>query len=189
MNQRRILIFFILVFGSVFFFSCVTRKGHHAAQDTVIQQPEQFEVKKPAEMNNPNHGQPTQQVPAPVIIYKTSGDFFDHVPVMLSADGNTLSSYPGIQDVSSGGTLALPTLLADGWLLDNRGINLQVAFLDYTYEEYSRLKTTPAPEEIMQHIIAKDVILEMYSCKCSRDTGIINDMIRRGNFGSCKRIK
>ena len=58
--------------------------------------------------------------------------------------------------------LPYPTPLADGYLLDNRGIGRNVAFLSYTYEEYAALPATPSPEELMEKVIDKHPLLEIH---------------------------
>ena len=77
-----------------------------------------------------NKVEPNQTYAGPhVLIYKTKGDYFNNVPVILSADKTKLISYPDIKDVYTNGKLALPELIAGGYLLDNRGINKDVAFI------------------------------------------------------------
>ena len=79
--------------------------------------------------------------------------------VGLSADGTRIVSYPAVSDVRG---LPYPTPLADGYLLDNRGIGRNVAFLSYTYEEYAALPATPSPEELMEKVIDKHPLLEIH---------------------------
>ncbi len=101
---------------------------------------------------------PTQAGP-PVVVYKTTKDYSRNVPVGLSADGTRIVSYPAVSDVRG---LPYPTPLADGYLLDNRGIGRNVAFLSYTYEEYAALPATPSPEELMEKVIDKHPLLEIH---------------------------
>jgi hypothetical protein len=100
----------------------------------------------------------------PVIVYQTKADYFDKVPVTLSEDKSEVISYPGVKDVFYKGELAYPTRLNDGYLLDNRGIDANSAFLKLTYEEYSRLETTPTKAELFDMIIDKDPFTKMYQC-------------------------
>jgi hypothetical protein len=125
----------------------------------------------------------------PVIIYKTRKDYSDKVPVGLSADKLSVVSYPDKGDIFYGGNFATPTLLAKGYLLDNRGIYLNSAFLKVTYEEYSRLAATPTAESLINLILDNDPFTEIYSCKCSRDTVELNRMIAEGLTKICKKIK
>ena len=96
-----------------------------------------------------------------VIVYKTRKDYTRNVPVTLSADRKQIVSYPSIQDVKIGNRYTYPTRLANGWLLDNRGISRYVAFLTYTYEEYAALPATPAPSELMEQILDSDPLTDM----------------------------
>jgi hypothetical protein len=129
----------------------------------------------------------------PCIIYKTNGDFTMNVPVILSEDGASIVSYPDIKDVFYKGTLAYPTPLKEHFLLDNRGIGLQVAFLNITYETYSKLDKTPSPSELMAMILDKNPLMEMYQCgsrsQYSDPEKELNEIISSGKLGSCKRLK
>jgi len=99
-----------------------------------------------------------------VIIYKTRKDYNDKVPVLLNEEKTKIISYPGVKDVFYNGKLAIPTSLSDGFLLDNRGIGKNVAFLKITYEEYSKLEEPPSTSEMMNMIIDKEPLTEMYDC-------------------------
>ena len=125
----------------------------------------------------------------PVIIYKTKKDYFYNVPVGLSVDKKSVISYPDKVDIYHGGILATPTLLANGYLLDNRGIDKNSAFTKYSYEKYSKLSSTPTAETMFSQIIDFEPFLEMYSCNCQRDTAKLNRMIREGLEGKCKKIE
>ena len=99
-----------------------------------------------------------------VFIYKTKHDYKNNVPVLLSEDKTQIVSYPHPTDLIIGGNLALPLQLQNGYLLDNRGINKNVAFLKYTYQEYSNFKSAPKLEELYKNIIDKDPLTELYDC-------------------------
>ena len=99
-----------------------------------------------------------------VIIYKTKNDYFDKVPVTLNEEKNAIVSYPSTKDIFFNGKLALPEKLHEGYLLDIRGINKNVAFLNITYEDYRKLTSTPSIDEMMQMIIDKDPLIKMYNC-------------------------
>ena len=49
----------------------------------------------------------------PVVVYKTKKDYRNHVSVQLSADGLTITAYPGPSDVLA----QKPIELAEGYLL------------------------------------------------------------------------
>ena len=95
-----------------------------------------------------------------VIVYKTRKDYTRNVPVTLSADRKQIVAYPSTQDVKIGNRYTYPTRLANGWLLDNRGISRNVAFLSYTYEEYAALPSTPRASELMDKIIDNDPLTD-----------------------------
>jgi len=131
-------------------------------------------------------------MPGPkAIVYKTKADYFNKVPVFLSEDKKTITGFPHPKDLMKGSELALPTKLIKSYLLDNRGVGSNTAFLKYTYQEYSNLKTTPNPEKLYQMIIDKDPILEIYDCGLRSDfttVGEINQIIRKG-FKGAKKVK
>ena len=99
-----------------------------------------------------------------VVIYQTKKDYSKLVPVMLSDDKQSIESYPDIKDVYFNGSLAYPTPLHKGYWLDNRGININVAFINLTYEEYSKLPHTPLPDELMKMLTDVQPLVSMYSC-------------------------
>ncbi len=129
----------------------------------------------------------------PCIVYKTRKDYSMYVPVMLSPDKSKVESYPDIKDIYYNGKFAVPTLLVDGYLLDNRGIGPQVAFMWYTYEEYSKLPSTPPAANIMGVLQDKDPLTEMYQCGRRSDYKDIeqelNDLIRSGKLNTFKKLK
>jgi hypothetical protein len=129
----------------------------------------------------------------PCIIYRTRSDYSMYVPVTLSADKSKIVSYPDIKDIYFNGKLSVPSLLADGFLLDNRGIGLEVAFLSYTYEEYSRLSSTPPAMDLMSLLLDKDPLVEMYQCGQRNQYADIeqelNVLITSGKLNTCKKLK
>jgi len=130
---------------------------------------------------------------APCIIYKTKADYSHRIPVVMNEKKSAITSYPDKKDIYYQGRLAYPAELADGFLLDNRGIGANVAFLDYTYEEYQKLEQTPTADQLMKRILDKDPVTEMYRCgNRSQYEDIVNDLkklITSGNLSSCKKIK
>lgn len=101
---------------------------------------------------------------APVRIYKMKRDYSKNVPVTMDATHTKIISYPAPTDLRLNGKLAYPTPLNDGFWLDNRGIDRNVAFLSYTYEEYSRLPQAPSLEQLSAAIIDKDPLTEFHYC-------------------------
>ena len=129
----------------------------------------------------------------PCLIYKTREDYSQNIPVILSEDKSAILSYPDVKDIYYKGILAYPTLLYDGFLLDNRGISLNVAFLSLTYKEFSEMTKTPSSSELMKLIIDKDPLKELYQCgKRSQYSDLekeLNDLIVSRKINSCKRLK
>ena len=111
------------------------------------------------------------------IIYKTKKDYNNKVPVTLNDEKTKIVSYPAIKDVYYNGKLALPDKLNDGFLLDNRGISKNVAFLNITYEEYSKRTEVYSLAEMMNLIIDKDPLTVMYNCGSRYQyTDIVKDL-------------
>jgi hypothetical protein len=98
------------------------------------------------------------------IVYKTKADYSKNVPVILSADKSEIVSYPHPTDIKSGDLFQYPTVLKGGYLLDNRGVNENVAFLKLTYEEYSKMPEAPSLEILYSLIIEKDPIIKICDC-------------------------
>lgn len=120
-------------------------------------------------------------------IYRTNGDYRDKVPVNLDAARSTVVSYPAPTDLT-----ALPVQLADGYLLDLRGIGPNTAFTSYTYAEYSAMKDAPTPSQIMDAImpgarITEIIELPMTATEAVADTAACNRIIGQGLPG-CTRI-
>lgn len=173
--MRIHIVSIFLILGSVLLFSC-----SRTATPSVTKE-------------NQSGGQVAVPSP-PCIVYKTRSDYSQQVPVILSADRKTVVSYPDIKDVYVQGKLAYPTQLEGGYLLDNRGIGPQVAFLTYTYEEYSKLDHTPTADILFGKILDKKPLREMYDCgprsKFTDPVNELNEIIRSGRLKSeMKRLK
>jgi hypothetical protein len=129
----------------------------------------------------------------PLIIYKTKKDYSKNVPVVLSSDKSKIVSYPAVADVNVNGKPAYPIVLAKKYMLDNRGIGPDVAFLSLTYEEYGNLKEIPALTELYNKIIDKDPLTEFYNCGNRQQftNGIedFNKIIKSGSLKNCRKLK
>lgn len=171
MKNKTLTILFLII--SITIFSCNCQKKCNKNEESNLVNPK------------------TTKVLAPVIIYKTNGDFYQNVPVMLSDDKKEIVSFPDIKDVYYAGKLAYPTRLSNGYLLDNRGIGKNVAFLKYTYEEYSRLSSTPDADELFKMILNTDPLTELYKCDKlpKNDIQKLNEIIDGGLQNVCNRIK
>jgi len=128
------------------------------------------------------------------LIYKTNKDYSNLVPVILSDDKTEIVSYPHPSDLKVGSGYPLPTFLNNGYLLDNRGIGKNVAFLKLTYKEYSELKELPTLKELYNYIIDKDPLKEL--CDCGNKTVFtdiekqLNSIIDNNKLRTtCKTIK
>lgn len=123
-------------------------------------------------------------------IYKTKQDYNKFVPITLSDDKSEIISYPHPKDIFYNGDLAYPTELKGGYLLDNRGINSHVAFINITYEDYSKMESAPSLEELYAMILDKNPLVEMYNCgnRFTFKNGIadLNKLIENNGLGNCK---
>jgi len=108
--------------------------------------------------NNTNYPSPH------VYLYKTKGDYYSKVPILLSENKQEIVSYPHPSDLLVNGKLLLPSKLEDGYLLDNKGIGINVAFIKMDYSEYSKLSNPPTIIELKQMLIDTEPLLEMYDC-------------------------
>ena len=124
---------------------------------------------------------------APVVVYKTTKDYVNKVPITLNDTKDRILSYPAVADLVYQGELVLPVRLKDGYLLDRRGINANSVFTSYTYEEYSRMTSPPSLEELFNSIIDREPFESMYHCGNRADydnlTKELNKQIKRGNKG------
>lgn len=136
---------------------------------------------------------PSSMAKPPCIIYKTSTDYSQNVPVILSADKSEIVSFPDVTDIRKQGDNVYPDTLAGGFLLDNRGIGPDVAFLDLTYSEFSAMDKTPDAGTLFGRIIDKEPLVEMYRCGSRYDYKDIvpelNTIISSGKLSGCTRIK
>ncbi len=136
-----------------------------------------------------------QFIPGPsAIVYKTKNNYNDLVAVILSDDKSEIISYPAPSDVKKEGYNSNPTILKNGYLLDNRGINPNVAFISLTYQQYSELKEVPSLKKLFEMIVDKDPLLEM--CNCGNRDSIqnteakLNYLITKNLLNDkCKKIR
>ena len=94
-----------------------------------------------------------------VVVYKTKADYSNLVPVNMNDAKTEIVSYPDPTDIKNN---KRPTTLNDGFLLDNFGIGKNVAYLDYTYEQYAALEQVPDMETLMQHISERNPLTAYY---------------------------
>lgn len=124
------------------------------------------------------------------VIYKTIPGFDDYVPVIMNEEKTKIVSYPAPSDLFYEGKLAKPTVLKNGYLLDNRGINENVVFLNYTYEAYSQLNNIPTLDEMLKNIKEKNPLKELIRCgsrnRFKDEVNDFNALIDAG-FPDCKK--
>lgn len=122
---------------------------------------------------------------ASTLIYKTRADYFDRVPVLMNVEKDRILSYPDPKDLIN----ALPTRLKNGYLLDNRGIGANVAFLTYTYATYSALSKAPALNQLMDSLLDRNPLTELWDCGSrslfKKEVDELNALIDKG-FPNCK---
>ena len=97
-----------------------------------------------------------------VLVYRTKDDHADHVPVLLSADHSRIISYPHPSDLKTANGLPVPTPVGQGYLLDNRGISKDVAYLGMSWAEYAALPEAPSMEKLNALIIDRDPLTELW---------------------------
>lgn len=124
------------------------------------------------------------------IIYKTKEDYNKLVPIILSDDKTKIISYPHPSDIYVSGEYSYPTELKEGYLLDNRGINKNVAFLNITYEDYSKLERVPTMDELYKMILDVDPLSEIYNCgnryTFKNEISDLNRLIENDGLKDCK---
>lgn len=122
------------------------------------------------------------------IVYKTTTDLSNYVPVIMDAGRTKIVSYPSPVDLCIDGKLAKPVALKNGYWLDKRGITENVAFLNYTYEEYSKL--AEAPDDMLTKIKDKYPLKELIYCgsryRFKDEVKELNDLIDAG-FPGCSK--
>lgn len=136
---------------------------------------------------------PTPQfTPGPAtLVYKTKNNYNNLVPILLSADKKEILSYPDPRDLRH---QPEPSTLKEGYLLDNRGIGLHVAYLKLTYEEYAALTRPPSIDELRKMTIDTNPLITLYDCG-NRNTFSdvqkeLDQIISSGRLSKlCKRIK
>lgn len=116
-----------------------------------------------------------------VLIYKTSGNFTDNVPIQLNESRTAVVSYPAPSDITAE---SAPVKLADGYLLDRRGISSNTVFTTFTYSQYSRLTAAPTAEELMKAVIPGSQVTEIvempFNITQTDAASLCNTLIREG---------
>lgn len=126
---------------------------------------------------------PAASVPVSMIpkakVYKMYGNAsLANVPIQIS-DGKIVS-YPAPGDVCG----QEPLQMANGYLLDRRGISSDSKFLKWTYSEYCTMPKAPSLEELKVALIpdagvAEIRVLDMTLSEALADTAAVNAAIRK----------
>lgn len=128
----------------------------------------------------------------PTLVYKTRKDYSNNVPVMLSDDKTKILSYPDPKDLSAETGYPKPAKLKKGYLLDKRGIGINVAYLNMTYAQYAALPKVPSQEELMKMVIDKDPLTELINCgnryAFKNVTDDLNALIRSGELRKVGKV-
>ena len=96
-----------------------------------------------------------------IVVYKTKKNYNHIVAVTLNTDKTSIINYPDPSDIRS--FRPYPIQLKSKYLLDQRGIDSNVAFLKLSYRQYSKLKVVPEPYFILSNLILdNDPILEFH---------------------------
>lgn len=173
MISARTSLFIMAILAMMYFASC--RNSEKIAQPVKIYE----------------KGVSGQQALPHVLVYKTIKDYSMNVPVIMNSAKTKIISYPHPSDIYYKGKLSYPTPVSGGYLLDNRGINADVAFLDYTYEEYAALGHTPSVDSLMNRIIDRYPLIELWDCgnydKYENLPADLDSLARKG-FPGCKNI-
>ncbi|MDE6320919.1 MAG: hypothetical protein K2L93_01330 [Muribaculaceae bacterium] len=106
------------------------------------------------------------------VVYKMNGDYADCVPITVSADGETIVSYPAPTDLTPEST---PLPVVDGYLLDRRGVNANTRFLRLTYDEYRALQQPPTLDQLKADIIPGARVIDIHRLPITLNQAI-NDL-------------
>jgi hypothetical protein len=137
---------------------------------------------------------PTYDQGPPTLVYKTRADYADYVPVRMNDTRTEVVFCPDPRDLRKPDGYNEPIALAQGYFVDNRGIDTNIAFLKLTYQDYANLTRRPTQRELAELILDKDPLLEL--CDCGSRTvfqnveAALNAAITAGTLRTkCKGIK
>ena len=174
-NKKNLLLPMVaLLLGVTLLGACSTKKKQEMNQKE-SELPSSIYVGMPVETGDNNTsgqvvpdrigaGRPIAAAQAPIVIYKTRGDYRELVPIQLSADGSTVVSYPSRYDLGKPGAFLTPLLLDGGYLVDRRGVGLHTAFLKLSYEEYYALPNDPSMAELLNWVLDREPLTFLAVC-------------------------
>ena len=130
----------------------------------------------------------------PLLVYKTKANYNNLVPVILSDDKSEIVFYPHPSDIKTESGYQTPIPLYNGYLLDQRGIGKNVAFLNVTYEDYAKLKEVPTIKELYNLIFDNSPLVELCNCGSKKSlpdlVNQLNELIDSNKLKTkCKVIK
>lgn len=161
-NSHIIIVIIIILIGIAFAYK---NNNYQTKIDEV--KTDKTELKKDNNISLKNDIELQANMPLnKVVIYKTKDNYNNLVPISLSEDKQTITSYPDMKDLTSSSE---PTLLKNNYLIDNRGINKNSVFLSITYNEYSNLTEVPSLETLKSKIKDNNPFLEMYNCSKTKN--------------------
>lgn len=134
-------------------------------------------------------GEGSQQMVPRAVVYRTSGDYDNNVPITLNAAGDGVVSFPAPSDLSESST---PLKLNGGYLLDRRGIGRNTVFTTWTYKDYMALKKAPSTDELLKSVIPDSRVVEIVELPIAageawRNVGKCNGYVADG-FQGCKIV-
>lgn len=150
--MKKLFIAIVAVAGVASMTACQSNKENTKSETTTTQT---TTTQTPLERTIDN----SAMAMPPIRIYKTKADYSNLVPITMNDDKTQIVSYPDPADVYDS---KRPTQLNDGYLLDNFGIGKNVVYTDYTFEQYAALESVPELETLMQHIIDRNPLTELY---------------------------
>lgn len=129
-----------------------------------------------------------------LLVYKTKKNYRTLVPILLTDDKKSIITYPDPQDIRLGGSDIIPAKLKQGYLMDNRGIGENVAFLNISYKKYGKLKTAPTITQLQGMIKDSNPLVVLYDCGLKQSykdpVAEINKLISNDQLpGKCKVLK
>lgn len=152
------------------------------------------DIPKPKRFRAPVTFTPTYDQGPPTIVYKTRADYADYVPVRMNDARTEVVFCPDPRDLRKPDGYHEPIALTQGYFVDNRGIDTNVAFLKLTYQDYANLTRRPTQKELADLMLDKDPLLEL--CDCGSRTAFrdveaaLNAAITAGTLRTkCKILK
>lgn len=119
-----------------------------------------------------------------LVIYKTKKNYSNLVPVTLSSDKKRIVGFPHPVDLKNDSSCNYPTLLFNGYWIDNIGITVNTGYINISLEDYSNLNAPPSVNEMMSKLVDESPFLEIWNCGYGNELNIseLNRIILTENF-------